>query len=34
MIKLIVDSICDLPEEMYDKYDIDILPLRVMIKSI
>lgn len=33
MIKLIVDSICDLPEEMYDKYDIDILPLRVMIND-
>ena len=27
MIKLIIDSICDLPQEIYDQYDIDILPL-------
>lgn len=33
MIKLIIDSICDLPKEIYDQYDIDILPLRVMINE-
>lgn len=31
MIKLIVDSICDLPEEIFEKYDVEVLPLRVLI---
>lgn len=33
MIKLIVDSICDLPEEIFEKYDVEILPLRVLIND-
>lgn len=33
MIKLIVDSICDLPEEILIKYDIEVLPLRVLIND-
>ncbi len=33
MIKLIVDSICDLPEEIFEKYDIEVLPLRVLIND-
>ncbi|MCT4595921.1 MAG: DegV family protein [Anaeromicrobium sp.] len=30
-IKLIIDSTCDLPEEIIKKYDLDMLPLRVYI---
>lgn len=30
-IKLIIDSTCDLPEEILEKYNLDILPLRVYI---
>lgn len=33
MIKLIVDSICDLPEEIFKKYDVEVLPLRVLIND-
>ena len=33
MIKLIVDSICDLPEEIFEKYDVEVLPLRVLIND-
>ena len=33
MIKLIVDSICDLPEEIFEKYDVEVLPLRVLINN-
>ena len=29
MIRIITDSSCDLPQELIDKYNIDILPLRV-----
>ena len=29
MIKIITDSSCDLPQELIDKYEIDILPLHV-----
>lgn len=31
MIKVIVDSTCDLPEEIIDEYEMDILPLRVLL---
>lgn len=34
MIKIIVDSTCDLPDEIIKKYDIKILPLRVNINGI
>ena len=30
MIKIISDSTCDLSEELLNKYDIDILPLHVV----
>lgn len=33
MIKLIVDSTCDLPEEIYKDNDISVLPLRVFINN-
>lgn len=33
MIKIIVDSTCDLPNEIYTRYDIAILPLRVLINN-
>lgn len=33
MIKLIVDSTCDLPEEIINKHDIKILPLRVLLND-
>ena len=33
MIKLIVDSTCDLPEEIYKNNDISVLPLRVFINN-
>ncbi len=33
MIKLIVDSICDLPEEIFKEYDVEVLPLRVLIND-
>lgn len=29
MIKIITDSSCDLPQELIDKYNVDILPLRI-----
>ncbi|MBC5629172.1 DegV family protein [Clostridium sp. NSJ-6] len=32
-MKLIVDSICDLPEEIFEKYDVEVLPLRVLIND-
>lgn len=31
MIKIMVDSTCDLPDELIEKYDISVLPLRVFI---
>lgn len=31
MIKIMVDSTCDLPEDVMEKYDIKVLPLRVSI---
>lgn len=31
MIKILVDSTCDLPDEIIAKYDLDILPLRVLL---
>lgn len=33
MIKIMVDSTCDLPDEVVKKYDISVLPLRVMIEG-
>ncbi|MGL6173438.1 MAG: DegV family protein [Cellulosilyticaceae bacterium] len=33
MIKILVDSTCDLPEEVLEKYDIGVLSLRVRIKD-
>ncbi|MFL0247479.1 DegV family protein [Candidatus Clostridium stratigraminis] len=33
MIKIIVDSTCDLPEEILEKYSIRTLPLRILIKD-
>lgn len=33
MIKLIVDSICDLPGDILKKYDVEVLPLRVLIND-
>ena len=34
MTKIIVDSTCDLPEEILDKYNIEFLPLRILIKGV
>lgn len=34
MIKLIVDSGCDLPEELLSKYDIGIIPLHVIVDGV
>lgn len=34
MIKIIVDSTCDLPVELMEKYDIKVLPLRVSINDV
>lgn len=31
MIKLIADSTCDLPDDVIEKYDIDILPLHIVL---
>lgn len=31
MIKILVDSTCDIPDELISKYDVDILPLRVLL---
>lgn len=31
MIKILVDSTCDLPDEIIAKYDLDILPFRVLL---
>lgn len=31
MIKIMVDSTCDLPDEFIERYDIKILPLRVLL---
>jgi DegV family protein with EDD domain len=33
VIKIIVDSTCDLPEELLDKYKIKTLPLRILIRD-
>lgn len=33
MIKIIVDSTCDLPEEDIKKYDISVLPLKVLLED-
>ena len=33
MTKIIVDSLCDLSTETLEKYNIDILPLRVFIED-
>lgn len=33
MIKLVCDSISDMPKELIEKYDIDMLPLRVIIEG-
>lgn len=33
MTKIIVDSTCDLPEELLDKYKIETIPLRILIKD-
>lgn len=33
MIKILVDSTCDLPDEIIKKYDIKVLPLRVLIEG-
>jgi EDD domain protein, DegV family len=33
MIKIVVDSTCDLPEEYISKYDIKVLPLRVSLNG-
>ena len=33
MIKIIADSTCDLPDEMYSRYDISIIPLKVSIAN-
>lgn len=34
MIKIIVDSTCDLPKEYMERYDIKVLPLRVSINDV
>lgn len=34
MTKIIVDSTCDLPEELLEKYNISTLPLRILIKDV
>ncbi|NLX62956.1 MAG: DegV family protein [Tissierellia bacterium] len=33
MMKIIIDSTTDLPKELIEKYDIDVLPLRVLIND-
>lgn len=33
MLKLLIDSTCDLPDELIEKYDLKILPLRVSIED-
>lgn len=33
MIKILVDSTCDLPDDLIKKYDIKVLPLRVLIEG-
>ena len=33
MIKILADSTCDLPEEMYKQYDITVIPLKVSIAN-
>lgn len=33
MVKIIVDSTCDLPEEFIERYEIKILPLRVLLED-
>lgn len=33
MIKIVVDSTCDLPDETVKKYDIEVLPLRVQLND-
>ncbi|MGL5694013.1 MAG: DegV family protein, partial [Peptostreptococcaceae bacterium] len=32
-IKLICDSLCDTPEELIEKYDIEVIPLNIMLKD-
>lgn len=34
MTKIIVDSTCDLPDELLEKYSISTLPLRILIKDV
>lgn len=34
MIKIIVDSICHLPEGMFEEYDIKVLPLKVSLNNV
>jgi fatty acid-binding protein DegV len=34
MIKIIVDSTCDLPYEFMEKYEINLLPLNVRLNGV
>lgn len=34
MIKIIIDGICDLPQEMIDRYDMHVVPLKVIVDEV